>query len=76
MDESDWNRMYGKNSTVYGETKMIEIEKNYKLTLTEQQAKELYRILQAARDNGQITPDYEICSLYGELKDLFDGEIR
>jgi hypothetical protein len=58
-----------------GETKMIEIEKNYKLTLTEQQAKELYRILQAARDNGQITPDYEICSLYGELKDLFDRGI-
>lgn len=67
---------FDKNSTVQGETKMIEIEKNYKLTLTEKQAKELYRILQAARDNGHIIPDYEIYSVYGELRDLFDSEIR
>ena len=55
---------------------MIQIEKNYKLTLTEEQAKELYELLRTARDNGHITPDYEICTLYGELKNLFDSGIR
>jgi hypothetical protein len=55
---------------------MIEIQKNYKLTLTEIQAQELYQLLQTAKASGHITPDYEICTLYGELKKLFDTGIR
>ena len=57
-------------------TKMIEIEKNYKLTLTEQQAKELYQLLQTEKDSGCLTLDKELKLVYHELKDLFDTGIR
>jgi uncharacterized protein YpuA (DUF1002 family) len=76
MDESDWARMYGKTPTVYGESKMIQIEKNYKLTLTENQARELYNFLSDQKKYGQITPDTEITLIYYELKKLFDTGIR
>ncbi len=38
---------------------MIEIQKNYKLTLTltEQQAKELYEFLRGAKDCGHLSTD-------------------
>ena len=55
---------------------MIEVKKSYVVELTETQAQELYQLLRNARDNGHITPDYEICTLYGELKNLFDSGIR
>jgi hypothetical protein len=55
---------------------MIEIQKNYKLTLTEQQAKELYEVLQTERDIGHLTPDKELVLVYHELKKLFDSGIR
>ena len=61
---------------VYGETKMIEIQKNYKLTLTEDQAKELYQLLRAERDIGCLTPDKELKLVYHELRNLFDTGIR
>ena len=61
---------------VYRETKMIEIQKNYVITFTEEQAGELYRLLQTEKDSGCLTPDYEICTLYGELKNIFDTGIR
>jgi hypothetical protein len=66
------DRLFGKNLTVYGESKMIEIQKNYKLTLTDQQAKELYQLLQTEKDSGCLTPDKELKLVYHELKKLFD----
>lgn len=55
---------------------MIEIQKNYKLTLTENQAKELYQLLRTEKDSGCLTPDKELVLVYHELKDLFDTGIR
>lgn len=55
---------------------MIEIQKNYKLTLTEEQAKELYQLLRTERDSGCLTPDKELVLVYHELKNLFDTGIR
>ena len=52
---------------------MIEIQKNYKLTLTEQQAKELYSLLQLQKDTGHLTTDHEIVLVYNELKQLFES---
>jgi hypothetical protein len=76
MDESDWSRMYGKNSTVYEGTKMIEVKKSYVLELSEQQARELYQLLRTEKDSGCLTPDKELKLVYHELKDLFDTGIR
>jgi hypothetical protein len=76
MDEGDWERMYGKTPTVYGETKMIEVKKSYVLELTETQAKELYQLLRTERDSGCLTPDKELVLVYHELKKLFDSGIR
>jgi hypothetical protein len=61
---------------VYRETKMIEIQKNYLLTLTEEQARELYRLLQTEKDSGCLTPDRELKLVYHELKNIFDTGIR
>ena len=55
---------------------MIQIEKNYKLTLTENQAKELYQLLRTERDSGCLTPDKGLVLVYHELKKLFDTGIR
>ena len=55
---------------------MIEIQKNYKLTLTEQQAKEIYTLLQLQKDTGHLTADHEIVLVYNELKQLFGNAIR
>lgn len=53
--------------------KMIEIEKQYKLTLTEQQATELYHLLRLVKDVGDFCIDGrfpELRTLYNELKEL------
>jgi hypothetical protein len=50
---------------------MIEIQKNYKLTLTEDQARELYLLLRTEKDSGCLTPDRELKLVYHELKNLF-----
>ena len=55
---------------------MIEIQKNYKLTLTEQQAKELYALLKLQKDTGHLTTDHDIILVYNELRKLFDTGIR
>jgi hypothetical protein len=55
---------------------MIEIQKNYKLTLTEQQAKELYKLLLSAKHTEHITHDNELVLVYNELKKIFDSGIR
>jgi hypothetical protein len=55
---------------------MIEIEKNYKLTLTEQQARDLYFMLQNAKDGAYLTYDKALMLVYNELKKIFDTGIR
>ncbi len=55
---------------------MIEIQKNYKLTLTEQQAKELYEILDYERKNDNLGVDKELVLVYNELKKIFAIGIR
>jgi hypothetical protein len=76
MDEGDWERMYGKTPTVYGETKMIEVKKSYVLELTETQAKELYQLLRTEKGSGHLTVDHELILVHHELKNLFDSGIR
>jgi uncharacterized protein YpuA (DUF1002 family) len=48
---------------------MIEIQKNYKITLTEEQAQQLYRLLQSSKE-------FSYGERYDELKKLFDTGIR
>jgi hypothetical protein len=55
---------------------MIQIEKNYKLILTEQQARELYDVLKTAKENGRLTIDHELVLVLNELKLIFDSGIR
>lgn len=55
---------------------MIEVSKNYKLILTEQQAKELYWCLKIAKDQHKLTVDDELVLVLNELKPLFDSGIR
>jgi hypothetical protein len=55
---------------------MIEVQKNYKITLTEDQAQELYEFLKTGKNAGWITPDKELVLVYHELKKLFDTGIR
>ena len=76
MDEGDWERMYGKTLTVYGESKMIEVKKSYVVELTEQQAQELYELLRTEKNSGGLTHDKELMLVYHELKKLFDSGIR
>ena len=55
---------------------MIEIEKQYKLTLGEHQAMELYQLLLNEKDNGELHINGrfpELRPLYNELKELFDN---
>jgi hypothetical protein len=54
---------------------MIEIQKNYKLTLTEQQAKELYLLLKTERDM-DVSRLKELAPVCDELKKLFGVGIR
>lgn len=55
---------------------MIEIQKNYKLTLTENQAKELYQLLRTEKDKWIVTPGKELVLVYNELRKIFDIGIR
>jgi len=70
MTDHDKDRLFGKNLTVYGgDSKMIKIERNYVLTLTENQARELYQFLDNERD--KLTPDKELKLVYNDLKSIF-----
>jgi hypothetical protein len=51
LTDYDNDQLFNKNFTVYGKSKMIEIETNYKMTLPEQQARELYQLLRTKKDN-------------------------
>jgi len=51
---------------------MIEIQKNYKITLTEYQAQQLYRLLQSTKEFSYGERYDELGFLHDELKDLFD----
>jgi len=55
---------------------MIEIKKSYVLELTEDQARELYKLLLSAKHTEHITHDNELMIVYHELKKLFDSGIR
>ena len=54
---------------------MIETETYYKIRLTQEQARQLYRLLQTEKDSGGLSIDGNLCDLrkiYAELKSLFD----
>lgn len=76
LTHTDYDQMFGKNLTVYGESKMIQVKKSYVLELTEDQAREFYNILSDQKKYGQITADNEITLVYHELKKIFDRGIR
>jgi uncharacterized protein YpuA (DUF1002 family) len=59
-----------------GEPEMIEIQKNYKITLTEDQARQLYRLLQSSKEFSYGERFDELGFLYDELQKLFDSGIR
>lgn len=60
---------------VYGEGKMIEIQKNYVITFTEDQARDLYNLLKLeTTDRGLAGRELNV--VYHELKELFDGGVR
>ena len=55
---------------------MIEIQKNYKIMLTEYQAQQLYRLLQSSKELSYGERFDELGFLHDELKNLFDTGIR
>jgi uncharacterized protein YpuA (DUF1002 family) len=55
---------------------MIQIEKNYKITLTEEQSRQLYRLLQSTKEFSYGERYDELGFLHDELKKLFDTGIR
>lgn len=58
---------------------MIEQIKNYKITLTEEQARQLYNLLQSAKSQDQFSYGGlydDLRDLHKELKELFDIGIR
>ena len=72
-----YDELFGKNFTVHGETEMIEIQKNYKITLTEEQARQLYNFLQPHKNDFYYGGGYhELRVLFNELKTIFNGGIR
>ena len=58
---------------------MIETVKNYKLTITEEQARQLYNLLQSAKWTDEVSYAGlydDLRELHKELKQLFDTGIR
>ena len=56
---------------------MIEVQKNYKITFTEDQAQQLYRLLQSSSKEFSYGERFdELGFLHDELKKLFDTGIR
>jgi hypothetical protein len=56
--------------------KMIEIKKSYVVELTENQAQQLYRLLQSTKEFSYGERYDELGFLHDELKKLFDTGIR
>jgi len=73
LDESDWERMYGKTPTVYGESKMIEIETqtNYKVTFDKHQFIQLYNLLKRLYNSGELNYDQALIPVLNEMRKLF-----
>ena len=68
---------FTQNTTVYGETQMIEIQRNYKITLTEEQARQLYHLLHSTEEGFSYGEQYcELGFLSDELKKIFDIGVR
>jgi len=65
-----------KKPTVYGESKLIEVKKSYVLELTENQAKELYQILDYERNQDNLGVDKELVLVYHELKNIFGSRVE
>jgi len=58
-------------------TKMIEIQKNYKLTLSEEQLRQLFNLLGHNKDLLSINGGYdELRTVHNELKKIFDSGVR
>ena len=58
---------------------MINIQKTYNISFTEQQARQLYQLLLDTKDTGNLKFDgrfVELRPLYEELKPIFDSGIR
>ena len=58
---------------------MIEIEKSYKLTLNEEQGRQLYQLLQYGKDIGELNAGCrfnELRTFYDELKNTLKIGIR
>jgi uncharacterized protein YpuA (DUF1002 family) len=51
---------------------MIEIQKNYVLTLTENQVRELYNLLQREKSLGHLTIDNDLKLVLNELSTIFN----
>jgi hypothetical protein len=57
--------------------KMIEIQRNYKLTLSEEQMRQLFNLLGQNKDLLTVNSGYdELRTVYNELKKIFDSGIR
>jgi hypothetical protein len=60
-----------------GETKMIQTKKSYVVELSEEQARQLYNLVQFNKERLTIGCGYdELRELHNELKDIFDSGIR
>jgi len=55
---------------------MINIQKTYNISFTEQQAKELYELLRTEKESGCLTVDKDLVLVYNELKNIFGTGIR
>jgi len=56
---------------------MIEIQRNYKLTLSEEQMRQLFNLLGQNKDLLTVNSGYdELRTVYNELKKIFDSGIR
>lgn len=77
LTHTDYDQMFGKNLTVYGESKMIQVERNYKLTLSEEQMRQLFNLLGRDKELLSINSGYdELRTVYNELKEIFNSGIR
>ena len=55
---------------------MIEVQKNYKITFTEEQARQLYRLLHSTEGFSYGDRYDELRFLHDELQKLFDTGVR
>jgi len=52
---------------------MINIQKTYNISFTEQQVKELYELLRTEKESGCLTIDKDLLLVYNELKRVLYG---